>query len=103
MRTKVLSLDALWDGAGVTLEGGESTRDVKRAALRVLRAAMEQELTPRQRQCLELCILQGMSQAEAGRRLGLNKATVCRHLQKAGRSLRRAASYADLGRLNRPG
>ena len=29
--------------------------------------------------------------AEAGRQLGVNKATVCRHLQKAKRALRRAA------------
>ena len=31
---------------------------------------------------MELCVLQGLSQVEAGRQLGVNKATVCRHLQK---------------------
>ena len=48
------------------------------------------------RQCMELCVLQGLSQVEAGRQLGVNKATVCRHLQKAKRALRRAAGYAGL-------
>ena len=45
---------------------------------------------------MELCVLQGLSQVGAGRQLGVNKATVCRHLQKAKRALRRAAGYAGL-------
>ena len=70
---------------------GDTAANHKRrqAALRVLRLALQQELTPRQRQCMELCVLQGLSQVEAGRQLGVNKATVCRHLQKAKRALRR--------------
>lgn len=74
----------------------ERMAQVRQEGLHVLRLALQQELTPRQRQCMELCVLQGLSQVEAGRQLGVNKATVCRHLQKAKRALRRAAGYAGL-------
>ena len=67
--------------------------------VQVLTAAMGQELTPRQKQCMELCVLRGMSQVEASRLLGINKATVCRHIQKARRALKKAAGYAGMGNL----
>ncbi|MGI6254473.1 MAG: sigma-70 family RNA polymerase sigma factor [Acutalibacter sp.] len=72
-----------------------ANRGRRQAALRLLQSAMEGELTSRQRQCVELCVLRGLSQVEVGKMLGLNKSTVCRHLQKAKRILRRAASYAE--------
>ena len=37
-----------------------------------------------------------MSQVEVGRLLGLNKSTVCRHIQKATCALKRAAGYATM-------
>ena len=66
--------------------------------MKLLQTAMERELTPRQRQCVELCVLRGLSQVEVGRMLGVNKSTVCRHLKKATRVLRRAADYAGMTR-----
>ena len=78
--------------------GPQGNQGPREAALRVLQAAMELELTPRQRQCMELCVLGGLSQEAAGRLLGVNKATVCRHLQKSKRRLARAVRYTALGR-----
>ena len=77
-------------------EQSGDNQDRIRRLLCNLPLAVQQELTPRQRQCMELCVLQGLSQVEAGRQLGVNKATVCRHLKKAKRALRRAAGYAGL-------
>lgn len=95
MRTQVLSLDAIRSLAAHPLGEQAANSAQRRAAANVLWAAMEQELTPRQRQCVELCILRGMTQAEAGRLLGVGKSTVCRHLQKGLRALKRAARYAE--------
>lgn len=99
--TKMPRTDLTWDTmdrltAPTPQEAANKGR--RQAAVRLLRAAMERELTPRQRQCVELCVLRGLSQVEAGQMLGLNKSTVCRHLQKAKRVLRRAASYAGMSK-----
>ncbi len=99
MRTQVLSFDLI-RGEIVSPLGQEAANESQRqTAAKVLWSAMDQELTPRQKQCVELCILRGMSQVEAGRILGVNKATVCRHMQKARRSLKKAADYAGMGNL----
>ena len=90
MPRDVLSLGQLRGVTGTPLGDTAANHKRRQAALRVLRLALQQELNPRQRQCMELCVLQGLSQ------LGVNKATVCRHLQKAKRALRRAAGYAGL-------
>ena len=90
MPRDVLSLDQLRGVTGTAFGDTAANHKRRQAALHVLRLALQQELTPRQRQCMELCVLQGLSQVEA------NKATVCRHLQKAKRALRRAAGYAGL-------
>ena len=75
-----------------------SNQKQREAALRLLHTAMGRELTSRQRQCVELCVLRCMTQQQAGRLLGVNKATVCRHLQKSKRRLAQAALYAALGK-----
>ncbi|MFR1478294.1 MAG: sigma-70 family RNA polymerase sigma factor [Hydrogeniiclostridium mannosilyticum] len=62
---------------------GGSDEARHRAVLRVLRRAMEGELTQRQRQCLELYYFQGLTQEETGRRLGVTAATVSRHIKRA--------------------
>ena len=52
------------------------------------------EAALRQRQCVELYFFQGMTMEEAGKALGIGKATVCRHLQKSKKRLGRALSYS---------
>lgn len=101
MRTQVLSFEWLKGGVSTALGEQAANRPQLQAAARVLWTAMDRELTPRQKQCVELCVLQGMSQVQASRLLGVNKATVCRHMQKAKRSLKRAAGYAAMGKPRR--
>ena len=96
MPRDVLSLDQLRGVTGTPLGDTAANHKRRQAALRVLRLALQQELTPRQRQCMELCVLQGLSQVEAGRQLGVHKDRVCGHRQRAKRGRGRAAGYAGL-------
>ena len=61
---------------------------------RNLRRAREQELTPRQRQLLELHYDRRMSVTEIAAELGVNPSTVSRTLKRARERLRRCLRYA---------
>ena len=61
---------------------------------RSLRRAREQELTPRQRQTLELYFDQGMTIPQIARELGVNRSTVSRTLRRARDRLYRCLRYA---------
>jgi len=61
---------------------------------RSLRQAREQELTPRQRQMLELYYDQGMNIPQIAGELGLNRSTVSRTLRRARERLYRCLRYA---------
>lgn len=61
---------------------------------RNLRRAREQELTPRQRQMLELYYDQGMSIPRIAGELGLNRSSVSRTLRRARDRLYRCLRYA---------
>lgn len=69
-----------------------------KAAKAVLRTALRQELTDRQRECVKLYFYDGLTEDEVGRTLGISKSTVCRHLQKAKQRLEKAVSYAGTAR-----
>ena len=60
---------------------------------RNLRRAREKELTPRQRQVLELHYDQKLSVTEIAQRLGVNPSTVSRTLRRARDRLRRYLQY----------
>lgn len=60
---------------------------------RNLRRAREQELTPRQRQMVELYFDQALSMAEIAETLGVNRSTVSRTLLRARRRLYRCLRY----------
>ncbi len=94
MTVKLVSferLESILDGSGQ--ETGSTNRRDLAAAKAVLRAALERELTDRQKECVRLYFFQGLTEEEAGRLLGVSKSTVCRHLQKAKKRLKRAVSY----------
>lgn len=94
MRTRKIGLDQV-PGLWLTQPGSEETGSrLPRAQARLLHLAMEQELTPRQRQCVEMYFFNRLTMEEIGRQLGIGKATVCRHLQKSKRRLGRALGYA---------
>lgn len=61
---------------------------------RGLRQAREQELTPRQRQMLELYFDQGMTIPRIAEELGVNRSTVSRTLRRAKDRLYRYLRYA---------
>lgn len=62
--------------------------------LRNLRKAREEELTPRQRQMLEMRFDQNMNGAEIAEALGVNRSTVCRTIIRAKKRLRRCLEYS---------
>ena len=61
---------------------------------RGLRQARERELTPRQRQMLELYFDRGMTIPQIAEELGLNRSTVSRTLRRAKNRLYRCLRYA---------
>ena len=61
---------------------------------RGLRQAREQELTPRQRQMLELYFDRGMNMPQIAEELGVNRSTVSRTLRRARDRLYRCLRYA---------
>lgn len=61
---------------------------------RNLRQAREQELTPRQKQMLELYYDQGLNIPQIALELGLNRSTVSRTLRRARDRLFRCLRYA---------
>ncbi len=64
-------------------------------AQRILAAAMEWDLTERQRECVELYFFDKLTMDEIATRLNVDKSTVCRHLKKAKLRLKRAFAYAE--------
>lgn len=101
MRTKFLSLD---DAKGSlfneSLEDSFSAHSSSRrfssskVAKAALRVALERDLTPRQRECVELYYFQGLTMEQTGERLGISKPTVHRHIKKAKARLERALAFA---------
>jgi len=73
--------------------------EIKRT-IRLMNTAIKTELTNRQRKCLELYYFQGYTQTEIGAMLGITGATVCRHIKKAQKAIRRLMRYSGLGSEN---
>ena len=62
--------------------------------LRNLRKAREEELTPRQRQMLEMRFEQNMKISEISEALGVNRSTVSRTIIRAKKRLRKCLQYS---------
>lgn len=100
MRTKIFSLD---DAKGFlfnqNLEDSLADHSTQRfssskVAKAALRVALERDLTPRQRECVQLYYFQGLTMEQTGERLGIGKPTVHRHIKKAKARLERALAFA---------
>lgn len=96
MRTKMISLEKAQNFLAQEMDEPEESR--RDETVKLIRTAMEQELTERQRECVELYFFRHMTMEETGRMLGIGKGTVCRHLQKSRARLGRALSYAGFRR-----
>ena len=94
-RRNALLYDALYRPAQ---EGAHSTnrRELEEAA-RLLRIAIQNELTDRQRACLTLYYMEGNTMQEIAERLGTPRGTVSKRLKKAVERLRRALRYSAPG------
>lgn len=94
MRTKLLSLE----GLEYTLAAPSGERKTNRKFQRLqaqLHRAVAQELTDRQRTCVELYFYRQLTEQQVADELGIGKATVCRHLQKAKARLGKVLRYAE--------
>lgn len=69
-------------------------RDPRAAKKKLLRIA-QNELTPRQMQIVTECIFNGRKQSDVARELGMNRATVCRTLNRAMHRIKKYAQYMD--------
>lgn len=102
MRTKFLSLEDARDflfGSDPSPESNPLSHPRKysgeKVAKAVFRIAIEQDLTDRQRECVMLYYVQGLTMDQVGERLGITKSVVYRHLERARTRLERALVYAQ--------
>ena len=72
-------------------ESGESEKRMMRR--RILRAVVEGELSPRQREILIAYHIHGKSTCQIAREQGVNSSTVTRTLRRAERNVRRITRY----------
>ena len=75
-------------------ENANDNEEQMERLLRNLRKAREEELTPRQRQMLEMRFDQNMNGAEIAEALGVNRSTVSRTIIRAQEKLRRCLQYS---------
>ena len=75
-------------------EQSGDNRDRIRRLLSNLPLAVEQELTPRQREILQLRFTSGMSITAIAQQLGLNKSTVSRSLSRSIERLYKSLRYS---------
>ena len=59
-----------------------------------LASAIQEELTPRQREILQMSLSENLSQVQIARKLGVDKSTVSRTLARARRRLERVLRYS---------
>jgi RNA polymerase sigma factor (sigma-70 family) len=86
-----------WDGVSfrqwLDHQGGDN-RERRKRLLSNLPEAVERELTPRQKQLLEMRYRDEMSVTEMARQLGVDKSTVSHTLNRARRRLSRVLRYS---------
>ncbi len=98
MRRTNLSLDLFGDRLNVS-SGPEQEDTQHRQMLRVLRRAVEGELTERQRECVRLRYMEGKSVKQVAAELGVTPPTASKHLKKARQRLGTVVGYS-FSRLN---
>lgn len=77
------------------LAGGEKRLRNSKLTRAALKVAIRQELTGRQRECIELYFMERLTMDEIGKRLGIGKSTVYKHLHTAKARIRRVLAYAE--------
>ena len=59
-------------------------------------AVYENELTPRQRACMEMCMLRGLHTGEAAQTLGISPQAVSRHIRMGRRRMANVLRYCRM-------
>lgn len=95
MRTHILSIEEAQNYLGSQPQNPAGNRPNLQAAQAVVRLAIQQNLTPRQRECVQSYFFEGLTMEQVGEKLGIGKSTVYKHLQKAAGRIRRALQYAQ--------
>ena len=70
----------------------DNSKEISRLKRNLIRA-LQEDVTPRQRQTLLLCYSDGLNMREIGERLGVDKSTVSRTIKRGERRLRRCLRY----------
>ena len=70
----------------------DNSREISRLKRNLVRA-LQEDVTPRQRQTLLMYYGQGLNMREIGERLGLDKSTVSRTIKRGERRLQRCLRY----------
>ena len=99
-RKSDLSLDLFGDRLSIPVHGKEPVDLEYRRMLRSLQAAMEGELTARQKECIRLRYFEQMRVYEIAETLGLTPGTVSVHIKKGRERLGRVLRYS-FSRLSR--
>ncbi len=96
MRTKILSLDAVADNKVAMQKyfnpentGGEYYKRMKR----ILKTAMELELTARQYECIEMYYIKKIKVKDIAKILKIKPTTVYKHIRLGVKSLKKCAAY----------
>lgn len=71
---------------------GDNTQELSRLKRNLIRA-LQEDVTDKQRQALFLYYAQGLNMREIGERLGVDKSTVSRNIQRGERRLQRCLRY----------
>ena len=70
----------------------DNSKEISRLKRKLIRA-LQEDVTPRQRQTLLLYYSDGLNMREIGERLGVDKSTVSRTIKRGERRLRRCLRY----------
>ena len=70
----------------------DNSKEIRRLKRNLIRA-LQEDVTPRQRQTLLLYYSDGLNMREIGERLGVDKSTVSRTIKRGERRLRRCLRY----------
>ena len=70
----------------------DNSKEISRLTRNLIRA-LQEDVTPRQRQTLLLYYSDGLNMREIGERLGVDKSTVSRTIKRGERRLRRCLRY----------
>ena len=70
----------------------DNSKEISRLKRNLIRA-LQEDVTPRQRQTLMLYYSDGLNMREIGERLGVDKSTVSRTIKRGERRLRRCLRY----------